>query len=345
MKRIAIASKTLTLCMIVSGLMAAPTQAQQRLLNWPGKNGGNTPTQSAPVPSAPAPHYRPANPAPYHSYAPVTETVTQTRSMSSAPVTYDYHPVDVNGVKPYVPVRSSTKTSSRVENAPIEHAPVVTSTARPYQPPISAPVHVAAPAPIPVPVPNHATISVTPTSVPSSASVQYDAPPKAPQTKAKPPEAQAPMPAPKPVIAPKPVPSVSTVTRETAPVSPPEDAPYEVPATSKYASRIKAAREAHNQEAHNQEAQGKTSSAPATAPVATAPEMDAPLSEEQTDHVFIPGEQITNPQTQSPRVYSLHRAYGMQPDAIPVPQSDNDALLETHFDAEDAPSDSDKKDE
>ena len=40
------------------------------------------------------------------------------------------------------------------------------------------------------------------------------------------------------------------------------------------------------------------------------------------DHHFVPGETVTDPSSQLPRLYSLHREYGLQPDQTVLPQGE-----------------------
>jgi hypothetical protein len=113
-----------------------------------------------------------------------------------------------------------------------------------------------------------------------------------------------------------------------------------VPTTSKYAARIAAARAA----AAKQEADA-TPPADTAAPKpagktpekagdkkadakATVPAPSPQLATEETDHVFIPGEQYKNA-SDAPRLYSLHRAYGLTPDPITVDHNATGALLDT----------------
>ena len=115
-----------------------------------------------------------------------------------------------------------------------------------------------------------------------------------------------------------------------------------MPATSKYAARIAAARA--SAAAQDAQAVAANTAAPAdaktakadpkakTKPVAaTAPETTPQLAAQETDHVFIPGEQYTNPD-EAPRLYSLHRAYGLKPDPITVDHDATGAILDaTHL--------------
>lgn len=117
----------------------------------------------------------------------------------------------------------------------------------------------------------------------------------------------APEPAPEPVPAPVPAPVV-VAPQAAAPVAPPPkpaapDAPFVVPSTSKYAGRVSApVPQAAAPEAVQAEA--------------TAPEPGEPLIVPENDPVFVPGMRVTDPATQSPRYYSLHRAYGLPPDPV-----------------------------
>lgn len=117
------------------------------------------------------------------------------------------------------------------------------------------------------------------------------------------------------------------------------DGAYQVPTTSKYAARIAAARAASLPTAETP----KTSQ---TAPksTATAPEPQVSLASQETDHVFIPGEHYTS-SADEPRVYSLHRQYGMRPDPITVTPGANGALLTVSPDMVEGgdPNDDDKK--
>ncbi len=177
---------------------------------------------------------------------------------------------------------------------------------------LSSPVPVAKPAP--VRVPDQAV------AVPSRPQ---------PQTQAMPQPAPAPQPA--PPVAAKPAP---------APAAPQQASTdgYQVPATSKYAARIAAARAQAQaeaapaappqQQAAAAPAKGKTTTKQPAQNTATAPAPAPSLASQETDHVFIPGEQYTNAQD-GPRFYSLHRAYGLAPDPITVDRDATGAILET----------------
>jgi len=126
-----------------------------------------------------------------------------------------------------------------------------------------------------------------------------------------------------------PLPAVASARPGRAATTPPHpavatalssDGAYEVPANSKYAARIAAARAAALPMANAPK--GKTD----TKSTATAPEPDVSLASQETDHVFIPGEQYKTP-ADEPRLYSLHRQYGMKPDPIQVTANPTGALL------------------
>ena len=182
---------------------------------------------------------------------------------------------------------------------------------------------------------------------------------------------QAPPP-PAPVV--RPLPPVAPVAPVAvaapalkAPVAPaavpqpaPQDEAYQIPASSPYAARIAAARKLQDDEAtaQAQPAPQVASAAPAkaakpvkgkakaTANTATAPEPAEPLAAQETDHVFIPGEQYTSA-ADAPRYYSLVREYGLKPDPITVDTHATGALLEPLHDvktSDDATDDDSDKD-
>ncbi len=142
----------------------------------------------------------------------------------------------------------------------------------------------------------------------------------------------------KPII--KPLPAVAAVPPPPAVASAlSTDGAYQVPTTSKYAARIAAARATALPTAETP----KTGKADPKS-TATAPDPDVSLASQETDHVFIPGEHYTSP-ADEPRIYSLHRAYGMRPDPITVTQGATGALLTVSPDdqAGDPNDDDDKK--
>ncbi len=154
-----------------------------------------------------------------------------------------------------------------------------------------------------------------------------------------------PMPDPAPVAAPSPVAAIQAPP--AAALAPADTGDYQVPASSPYAARIAEARAA--QAAVEQAAQQQAANTPPPAPakpspakavpakpaapatppaaaLATAPEPAEPLAAQETDHVFIPGEQYTST-ADAPRFYSLVREYGMKPDPITVDTNAGGALL------------------
>ncbi len=127
---------------------------------------------------------------------------------------------------------------------------------------------------------------------------------------------------------------------------------YKVPSSSPYAARIAAARAAQERDRITQvqaqataqaeaasKAKAEQSAAPAkaakptkkTTPVApntqaTLPVPSLPLAAAEVDHVFVPGQHYTSA-ADEPRVYSLHRQYGLTPDPITVDPHPTGALL------------------
>lgn len=137
---------------------------------------------------------------------------------------------------------------------------------------------------------------------------------------------------------PKPLPAVAA-----APPAAESSGAYQVPASSPYAARIAAARAAQIKAAQAQadkattvasaatakttkSAKIKMPAAPAMAPTAPAP---APVTAEANDDKpFVPGEHYTDA-SEAPRLYSLHRDYGLKPDPITVDTNPGGALLDT----------------
>jgi hypothetical protein len=233
--------------------------------------------------------------------------------------------------------QSAQQTFVPVPQAPVR-APQVAS--------ISTPVPLSAPRPVEVvPVPPHVEEREDPgladdPGMADDPSMADDAPYSAP----------API-----VASPAPQPKPATSHAEQMAVSQPIPAPtvtakktgdgYQVPATSKYASRIESARAAQTQSAQAKPAQAVATVAkpdakkpnektpekspvkpPEKPPVATAPEPSVSMAVRETDHVFIPGEQYTSA-ADEPRYYSLHRQYGLRPDPIPATHEASGALL------------------
>jgi hypothetical protein len=142
--------------------------------------------------------------------------------------------------------------------------------------------------------------------------------------------APTPLPAAKPVVVPpKAVVAAATPKPDQKPAAAAVPAAtndgYQVPANSKYAAQIKAARaaqardEARDAARQPPEAQKQDQ--------ATAPEPSEQLAVHETDHVFIPGETYKDA-GDAPRLYSLHRMYGLQPDPITVSPDATGAILD-----------------
>jgi len=213
------------------------------------------------------------------------------------------------------------------EFAPVPTAPVH----NPAPVSISQPVPVRAPQPpavVPLPVPQPALeperedpgLADDPDLTPEAPLAAQPAPKAMARSAAKAPPADA---------APPPAAVAPALTNALA-----TDGAYEVPATSKYAARIAAARAAQLPVA--EAPKGKADARP----TATAPEPDVSLASQETDHVFIPGEQYKTP-ADEPRLYSLHRQYGMRPDPIQVTPGATGALLTVSPDEGGDPNDDD----
>ncbi len=119
------------------------------------------------------------------------------------------------------------------------------------------------------------------------------------------------------------------------------DGAYQVPANSPYAARIAAARAAQAK------AQAKAQPPQANAKPAgkAAPRADAPVSETASDDdkPFVPGQHYTDA-SEAPRLYSLHRAYGLAPDPITADSHASGAVLDTSkLDAAEAKAAKDEK--
>jgi len=116
-----------------------------------------------------------------------------------------------------------------------------------------------------------------------------------------------------------------------APVATPDDGAYQVPANSPYAARIAAAR------ASQAKAEVKAAK-PATASPSQVQQDQAAVTETPTndDKPFVPGEHYTDA-SEAPRLYSLHRGYGLKPDPITIDNNASGAVLDTsHLDAAEA---------
>lgn len=262
--------------------------------------------------------------APYLTWSakaqPAKEAPPQTEQVQTATGAYPVPPSPYGQVgDPY----------ARALRWPAKQAPAVASVSPPQQPDF-APVPAA-------PLRNPAPVSVSqpvPMTAPKPVAV-VPFPPPAPE-----PEREDPGLADDPDLTPEaPVAAQPQAARKSAPAvasaptparteaAPPSaaiasalstDGAYEVPTTSKYAARIAAARAAQLPAAEAPKTDAK--------PTATAPEPDVSLASQETDHVFIPGEHYTTP-ADEPRLYSLHRQYGMRPDPITVTPGATGALL------------------
>jgi hypothetical protein len=215
--------------------------------------------------------------------------------------------------------------------------PVASAPAQPQRPadpprqqmanvePLPVPQHPVRPVTAPVPVPQP-----RPVTVPEAALRPDPKPPLKPQAAPQKPVPQAPA-----VATAKPVPAQPATVPPPAQPAPTQMASngYQVPSTSKYAARIASARaNAAKQEAEatppaNTKPAGKTDKKPEAAK-ATVPAPTPQMATEETDHVFIPGEQYKNA-SDAPRLYSLHRAYGLTPDPITVDHNASGAILDT----------------
>ncbi len=146
--------------------------------------------------------------------------------------------------------------------------------------------------------------------------------------------APVPLATPRPVSVPKEALSDARPAPQSAPLpSPAAGNGYQVPATSKYAAQIAAARARQTQEQAQEQVKAQASATPnAQKPhkesLATVPAPTSQLASEETDHVFIPGEQYKDA-ADGPRLYSLHRAYGLTPDPITVDHNATGAVLGT----------------
>lgn len=235
---------------------------------------------------------------------------------------------------------------------PAKQAPAVAAISPPPQPDFAAvptaPVRNPAPASVSQPVPMAAPkpVAVVPLPAPQAApEPEREDPGLADDPDLTPEAPVAAQPSP-PQAARKSAPAVASApTPARAEAAPPSaavasamstDGAYEVPTTSKYAARIAAARAAQLPTADTLKT-GK----PDAKPTATAPEPDVSLASQETDHVFIPGEHYTTP-ADEPRLYSLHRQYGMRPDPISVTPGATGALLTVSPEEGGDPNDDDK---
>ncbi len=204
----------------------------------------------------------------------------------------------------------------------------------------------------PLPVPQHPIPQVSaPVPVPQPRPVTVPEAMLRPALKPQPQAAAAQRPVPQPPV----VAAVKLAPKQPAPsqAAPTQTAStgYRVPITSKYAARIASARAvAAKQDADATPAKPaaakaldkKASETKTEAARATVPAPSSQLATEETDHVFIPGEQYKNA-SDAPRLYSLHRAYGLTPDPITVDHNATGAILDTaDLDAKVDDSDNDK---
>jgi len=162
------------------------------------------------------------------------------------------------------------------------------------------------------------------------------------------------MPAPAPVRARTPSPVMAQQTIPRPPIQAPRPAPaaqapvpvttaandgaYQIPASSPYAARIAAARA--EQARAQARAQAQAAATPQTAATQAAP---APAAAADDDKPFVPGQHYTDA-SDAPRIYSLHRAYGLKPDPITVDSHASGAVLDTSaLDAAEAKAAKDEK--
>ena len=139
--------------------------------------------------------------------------------------------------------------------------------------------------------------------------------------------------APQPALATRTPPRTPVRTPTQAPVAAPDDGAYRVPASSPYAARIAAARAAQSK-AEQAKTEVKATK-PASANPAPATQDQAAVTETPADDdkPFVPGEHYTDA-SEAPRLYSLHRGYGLKPDPITVDSNASGAVLDTsHLDA------------
>lgn len=110
-----------------------------------------------------------------------------------------------------------------------------------------------------------------------------------------------------------PLASLSPPVRTPPPPTPNNLQEYRLPPGSKYATRL-----------------DKDHILVSQTPISPSP--TEPLSKGQTEDIFLPSEALhasvtTQSENASPRIYSLHREYGYQPDQITLPDGDNSGLL------------------
>ncbi len=260
-----------------------------------------------------------AKDGPYLTWGAKTAPVQQAGSVAQVPVPPS--PYGQVG-DPYLHVLNwGTKASSGQSSRPAPPAPVQ----REAQPPetYSPPAYRPAPQYSAAPVPAH----------PQPAASQSVAPAVRQPTLA----AQTPHPTPthSPVLAPVAAP----VQAANAPAS--NDGAYQVPASSPYAARIAAARAA--QVKADQKVGKPTTSSQDTQDRAGQDQAAVTETPADDDKPFVPGEHYTDA-SEAPRLYSLHRSYGLKPDPITVDNNASGAVLDTsHLDAAEAKAAKDTK--
>lgn len=276
-----ISETVLTLFVVAPILFGSAAMAQSAYLSWPNKNA----TTQLPAHDVPAQktNHAPIQPAPKHEHEPLNPDVLtapigpapeegwQSISPHNPPHTsleadYNYHPVVISPTPvPTQPSNPAPLLYTPNEAVPFTQAPLYDG--KNQTPPLVAPLAPSVAAGIPY--------DTYQPEKPSALPMQK-------QTKTKP--------------------ALNSARTPTAAPPAYKDG-FQVPATSKYAERIKRAREAINKQEGAELAQGDT-------------QMPAHL------------DQTPPPSSSaSPKLYSLHRQYGMKPDAIPAPTTPSNALL------------------
>ena len=111
-----------------------------------------------------------------------------------------------------------------------------------------------------------------------------------------------------------------------------DDSGYKIPTTSKYYRNKTASKTSEAKKTDSALAQKSKPMAMAKSDANSAPVEKSDIAQEQVDGFvianpegprFVPGASITDEAAQTPRRYSLHREYGMNPDAIPQPNAAN----------------------
>lgn len=274
------------------------------------------------------------------------------------------------------PSKASTPTEP-----PREVAPQSLATVQSLPPPENRPAPITVPVP-PTPLePARPSASITapvplpapkPVTVPKEA-VAHSVPKAAPPVRVPEEEMEADVPDVAVVPAPRPAapaakPVVTPVPAQAAVAPPAPNGEYQVPATSKYATQINAARaEQARRDAQMKAAEAAAASQPAPEKTqdkapdklakkadkptvakpgeATAPQPSGQLADMETEYVFVPGETYKD-EGDAPRLYSLHRMYGLQPDPIKSNPNATGAILEgADLNADEGPPEAGKKTE